>query len=166
MVQTIKKLNPQELVPTLVDGDVQLTQSMAILSYLDKKFPQPSLVFGTPAQQAQIESMANIVTSDIHPLDNLRVLQYLKNTLQISDEQKSTWYHHWIKLGFNAIEAKIDDAGPYCFGEQVSLADVCLIPQVYNAHRFELDMSAFPKIERVNKACLQLEAFSNAAPKV
>lgn len=161
-----KQLNPQELVPTLIDGEVCLSQSMAILSYLDAKFPEPTLVFGDTAQQAHIQSLANIIACDIHPLDNLRVLQYLKNTLHVNDEQKMTWYHHWLELGFTAIEQKISDTGPYCFGEQVSLADVCLIPQVYNAHRFALDMSAFVKIERVNKACLELAGFAKAAPEI
>ena len=159
-----KDLNPQELVPTLVDGDFHVSQSMAILDYLEAQYPNPSLLFGDAQQQAKIRALANIVACDIHPLDNLRVLQYLKGVLKVSDEEKQTWYAHWIVLGFKAIEVQLDSAGPYCFAEQVTLADVCLIPQVYNACRFNVDMIAFPKIERVYNACMQLDAFAKADP--
>ena len=160
-----KKLNPQELVPTLVDDDIVLTQSMAILEYLENKYPTPTLLPGSIEDIAHIRAVTNIVACDIHPLDNLRVLQYLKNKLSVSEEEKNVWYEHWIALGFAAIEKAIDDEGPFCFGQHISLADVCLIPQVYNAHRFACDMSAFPKISRVNNACLNLEAFKKASPE-
>jgi len=159
-----KALNPQSLVPTLVDGDFKLSQSMAILDYLDVRYPQPSLLPGDLRQQAKIRSLANIIACDIHPVNNLRVLQYLKGVLKISDEEKQAWYEHWILLSFAAIEQQVDPDGPYCFADQLSLADVCLIPQIYNAHRFHCDMAAFPKIEKIYQACMQLDAFAKADP--
>lgn len=162
-----QSLNAQERVPTLEDGAIVLTQSMAILEYLEEQHPTPSLLGTDPLNRAQIRSFANVIACDVHPLDNLSVLRYLKGTLGVSDEQKTTWYHHWIHQGFKALEKQLEQhrgAGPYCFGEQVSLADVCLIPQVYNAHRFECDMTKYPLIEAVNAACLALPAFASAAP--
>ena len=159
-----KKLNPQELVPTLVDDDFVLSQSMAIIDYLEAKYPQPSLFYGDLQQHAKIQALANIVACDIHPLNNLRVLQYLKNILNISDAEKQTWYAHWIDLNFKAIEQQVEVNGPYCFGKQITLADVCLIPQVFNANRFNCEMTAFPKINRVYDACLQHAAFAKADP--
>ena len=162
-----RALNAQERVPTMTDGSVVLSQSMAILEYLEEKYPHPSLLGTDPLKRAQIRSFANFIACDIHPLDNLSVLQYLKGTLGVSDAQKNTWYHHWIHQGFKALEAQLKETrgnGPYCFGEQVSLADVCLVPQVYNAHRFGCDMSKYPLIEAVNAVCLALPAFKETAP--
>ena len=138
---------------------------MAIIHYLESLYPNPPLLTGDAKQQAKIQSLANIVACDIHPLDNLRVLQYLKGVLNVSDEEKSTWYAHWITLGFKAIEKSLDPNGLYCLGDNVTLADVCLVPQVYNAHRFNVDMSLFPKIEAVNNELMKVDAFKKAAPQ-
>lgn len=158
-----KELNPQELVPTLVEDDNRITQSMAILEYLESQYPEPALIWGDIATQAKMRSLANIISCDIHPLDNLRVLQYLKNTLAVSDEQKNTWYAHWITLGFNAFEALLPDAN-YCIDNKLSIADVCLVPQVYNACRFKCDMHKYPKIIKAYQNAMQHEEIQKASP--
>ncbi len=159
-----RQLNPQGRVPALQDGDVVLTQSMAILEYLEAKYPEPPILPGDIEQQAQIRAVANVIACDIHPLNNLSVLQYLKNEWQVSDDQKTAWYHHWLKVGFDAVEKMLIRSGDYCFDNQVTLADICLVPQVYNAHRFEFDMQAYPRICAINEACLAKAEFSDAAP--
>ncbi|MCH9643240.1 MAG: maleylacetoacetate isomerase [Gammaproteobacteria bacterium] len=163
--ESYKKLNPQELVPTLVDNDITLTQSMAILDFLESKYPDVSLFVGDLQWDAKIRSVANIVACDIHPLDNLRVLQYLKNTLGIEDSQKSTWYAHWIALGFASIEQLIDGQNGFCYADKPTLADVCLVPQVYNAFRFKCPMQAYPKIVAIYQTCMKIDEFREAAPQ-
>ncbi len=158
-------LNPQGRVPALQDGDLVLTQSMAIVEYLEAKYPEPTLLPGNLAQQAHMRAIADIIACDIHPLNNLGVLQYLVNELHCDEQQKLAWYHHWLRIGFDAIEKMLTSKGAYCFGDQVSLADICLIPQVYNAERFEFDMQPYPRICQINQACLELPAFSKAAPQ-
>ena len=160
-----KALNPQGLVPSLKleDGQI-LTQSPAILEYLETISPQVPLLPKNPIDTAVVRSWCNIIGCDIHPIDNLRVLKYLTGPLKQSEESKLTWYHHWIKLGFDALEQKVK-AAPYCFGKEVTHADLYLIPQVYNALRFDHDMSAYPKIMNIYAACNQLSAFVDAAPE-
>lgn len=161
-----KELNPQELIPTLIDGDVVLSQSLAIMEYLDEAYPDtPSLLSMDTVARAKIRSLALIVATDIQPLDNLRVLQYLKNTMQVSDEQKTQWYAHWIVKGFEAYEAMLNDQDTYSFADQPSLADACLIPQIYNADRFDIDLSWYPNILKIRDNCMQLDAFDNAKPE-
>jgi len=161
-----RELNPQGLVPTLVDGELAVSQSLAIIEYLDEAYPDTySLLSSDTAARAKIRSMALLVATDIQPLDNLRVLQYLKNVMQVSDELKSQWYAHWITEGFKAYEALLNDEDNFSYGDSISLADVCLIPQVYNAERFSIDLSWFPNILKIKDNCLQLSAFEHASPQ-
>ena len=165
---TYRRLNPQGLVPTLETDAVVLTQSMAIIEYLDERFPEPPLLPADAAGRARVRALAQIVACDIHPLNNLRVLQWLRNHLGADKGQRNQWYRHWISEGFNALEALLRnsrDTGRYCHGDTPSLADLCLIPQVYNAIRYECDLEAYPEIRRINTACLELDAFAKAVPE-
>jgi maleylpyruvate isomerase len=158
-------INPAKLVPALrLDSGDVLTQSLAIIDYLDETHPQPPLLPVDRVQRAKVRAVALTIACDIHPIDNLRVLQYLKRTLKHEQSDIDAWYHHWIIQGFNAIEAAIAP-GPYCFGAQVTLADVCLVPQVFNARRLNVPLEAFPKIVAVESACLKLAAFDKARPE-
>ena len=158
-------VNPAKLVPALrLDSGDVLTQSLAIIDYLDETHPQPPLLPVDPLQRAKVRAVALTIACDIHPIDNLRVLQYLKRTLKHEQSDIDAWYHHWIIQGFNAIEAAIAP-GPHCFGAQVTLADICLVPQVFNARRLNVPLEAFPKIVAVESACLKLAAFDKARPE-
>ena len=158
-------INPAKLVPALrLDSGDVLTQSLAIIDYLDETHPQPPLLPVDPVQRAKVRAVALTIACDIHPIDNLRVLQYLKRTLKHEQSDIDAWYHHWIIQGFNAIEAAIAP-GPHCFGAQVTLADICLVPQVFNARRLNVPLEAFPKIVAVESACLKLAAFDKARPE-
>ena len=163
-----RSLNPQEVVPTLVDGALSVGQSLAIIEYLEARYPQPALYPPTPDAQALARQFALIIACDIHPLNNLRVLKYLKRELHQEQAASDAWYRHWIQNGFRALEqllANNDWQGPYCLGEQVTVADVCLLPQLYNAHRFRTPMDDFSILLEVEKACMELEAFRQAAPE-
>lgn len=163
-----REKNPQSLVPTLLldDGSV-LTQSMAIMEFLEEQFAEPALLPKNATARAIVRSMCQIIVSDIHPIDNLRVLQYLKNELRVSDEQKAAWYGHWIADGFQALETLVARyRGEYCFGDTVSLADVCLVPQIYNARRFNISLEAFPHLAGIESNCQKIRAFREAAPEV
>ena len=160
--------NPQELVPLLDDNGKLLSQSMAICEYIDEEYDGPKLLPSEPFLRAKVRSVCQIIACDIHPLDNLRVLQYLKGELGVSDEQKSTWYAHWIVEGFKALESMLDEykaKGPYCFGEELTLADVFLVSQMYNARRFDVDLTDFSRLVEVEQHCLTLDAFSDATPE-
>lgn len=163
-------LNPQHLVPALIDSnghqDFCITQSLAIIEYLEERYPQLSLLPERTEERAIVRAMAQSIACEIHPLDNLRVLQYLVNDMAVTDENKMQWYHHWIHLGFTALEAQLETyAGQFCFGDSVTIADVCLVPQVYNARRFNVDLSAYPNIVRIDKTCNQLGVFIDARPE-
>ena len=160
-----RAVNPQMRVPALQlsSGDV-LTQSLAIIEYLDEIEPTPPLLPADALARAKVRAVAQMVACDIHPLNNLVVLQYLKRTLKHEQADIDTWYHHWVIEGFNAIEAMIAPA-PYACGAHVTIADVCLIPQVANARRFKVPLEAFPKIVSVEQACLKLAAFDKARPE-
>lgn len=163
-----RSLNPQGVLPTLVDGDVCLGQSLAIMDYLEARCPEPALYPPAPTERAFAQQVALAVACDIHPLNNLRVLKFLKRELQQDDETMNTWYQHWITVGFTAIEALLSGRGwqgPYCLDGQVTIADVCLLPQIYNARRFEVPMEDFPTLVAIEQACLELEAFRQAAPE-
>jgi len=163
-----KALNPQELVPTLVDGDVIIGQSMAILEYLEEKYPKPSLLPQDLKSRAFVRQLCQLVACDIHPLNNLRVLNYISQDLEISEAKKESWYHHWLRKGFQAYEELLKQRaieGTYSLGEELSLADACLIPQLYNANRFNFPMDEFPRLLAINENCLQLERFQNAVPE-
>ncbi|WP_283629639.1 maleylacetoacetate isomerase [Shewanella baltica] len=163
-------LNPLELVPTLVmddelDADA-LSQSLAIIEYLDEIHPQSPLLPASALERAHVRAMALTVACEIHPLNNLRVLQYLTQTLGVDEAAKNTWYHHWVASGFAALETLlVRHSGRHCFGDTVTLADLCLVPQVYNAQRFNVDLTPYPNIMRVWTECNQLEAFADAAPE-
>jgi maleylpyruvate isomerase len=160
--------NPLGLVPALEsdDGDL-LTQSVAILEWLEETCPEPALLPVDPLQRARVRAVVNTIACDIHPLNNLAVLKHLRNDLQATEEQVSQWYCTWVQRGFGAIEQTLA-ASPdaFCCGDQPTLADVCLVPQVFNADRFEVPMDAYPNIRRVTDHCNRLAAFARAAPGV
>lgn len=159
-------LNPAELVPTLVDGDLVLNQSMAILQYLDDLYPQHPLLPEDKVAKAKVLAFTLDIACEMHPLNNLRVLHYLKGPLAHSQEETDAWYRHWMTLGFNALEQRLETyAGDYCFGNEISMADLVLVPQVYNAHRYQLDMTAYPKAQSIYENCLKLDAFHKASPE-
>jgi maleylpyruvate isomerase len=161
-------LNPQGLVPMLVaDGGAVLTQSLAIIEYLDEAYPAPPLLPAAPVERARVRGIALEIACDIHPLNNLRVLQYLKNTLGVSEEQKDAWYKYWIDVGLEALERRLarDPAtGRFCHGEVPTLADICLVPQLANARRMNVDVSPYPTLTRIEAAAISLPAFVDAAP--
>lgn len=163
-------LNPQGLVPLLVDagnGGVRIAQSLAILEYLDEAYPVPALLPADPARRAQVRALALHIACDIHPLNNLRVLQYLSTELGASDEAKNAWYRHWVDKGLAAVEqglAVLD--GRLSLGERPGYLEACLIPQLYNARRFECDLNGYPRILAIAARCEALEAFKQAAPEV
>lgn len=163
------KLNPQGGVPFFVDGDVQFGQSLAMLEYLDEKYSGPALIHGSADDKAYIRQLSYIIACDIHPLNNLKVWKgYVGKKLGADDKQMQDWYHHWISEGLKAYEATLvqnNKMGKFSFGDQPSMADICLIPQLYNARRFNVDLSAYPNILTIEKNCLPLEAFQKASPE-
>jgi len=160
--------NPQGLVPALQDGDLILTQSLAICEYLDEAYPgTKQLLPDSASDKAKVRSIAQLIACDIHPVNNLRMLKYLVSELGASDEQKTVWYQHWIYKGFDALErilAESEIAGDFCCGDEPTLADLCLVPQVFNANRFNCDMDRYPNIVRINDSCLKLKPFADAHP--
>jgi maleylacetoacetate isomerase len=163
-------LNPQGLVPALEHDGALIPQSLAIIEYLEEAFPaSPRLLPQAPLERAQVRAMALAIACDVHPLNNLRVLNYLRSALQQSQEAIDTWYRHWIAEGFTALEqwiARSSGDGKHCFGSAVTLADVCLIPQVYNARRLQTNLSPYPSLLRVSEALESLPAFAAARPEV
>ncbi|GIK80626.1 MAG: maleylacetoacetate isomerase [Alphaproteobacteria bacterium] len=160
-----RAVNPQARVPALAlsTGEV-LTQSLAIIEYLDEVYPDPPLLPAEAVQRAQVRAAAQLVACDIHPLNNTSVLNYLKGTLGHDQATVDAWYRNWILLGFDALEAVIRP-GPYAFGAHVTMADLCLVPQVFNARRFKVPLDDYPKITAVEAACLALPAFDKARPE-
>ncbi len=160
-------LNPQGLVPLLVDGTTRIPQSLAILEYLDERYPQPALLPRDHALRAQIRGLALHIACDIHPLNNLRVLHYLSTELGVEAVAKDAWYRHWVETGLAALEQGLARLPtPLSLGERPGYLEACLIPQVYNARRFNCDLHAYPRILAVVERCNSLEAFANAAPEV
>jgi maleylacetoacetate isomerase len=163
-----KSINPQALVPALEDGHRIFTQSLAIIEYLEERFPKPALLPADPADRALVRSMALLIACEIHPIQNLRVLLYLKKHLNHSDEELNAWARHWIMLGLSALEQmrlSLPQPGAFCFGDRPTLADICLVPQLANARRFGVDLASFPSVMNVEQNCLALSAFVNAAPE-
>ncbi len=157
--------NPQGFVPTLeIDGH-QLTQSLAILDYLDARFPNPPFVSKDPARRSRTLAQALLIACDIHPLNNLRVLKYLGRELGAEEPARDDWYRHWVREGFVALERMAEGSGRYLGGDSPDLADICLVPQMFNARRFELDLAPFPTLVRIDAALQELDAFASASPE-
>ncbi|HEU0277263.1 MAG TPA: maleylacetoacetate isomerase [Rhodanobacteraceae bacterium] len=163
-----RKLNPLALVPTLVDGAQVLTQSLAIMEYLDDAYPEtPPLLPTAAPERARARAIAQAIACDIHPIGDLRILQYLAREFAVDDAGRSAWSRHWIEVGFAAIETMLAaGAGDFCVGAAPSLADCCLVPQVYNARRHGVALDAYPAIVRIDAACRRLDAFARAVPEV
>ncbi|MGH8802598.1 MAG: maleylacetoacetate isomerase [Casimicrobiaceae bacterium] len=161
-------LNPQGLVPALtLDDGSMLTQSLAIVEYLEETHAEPPLLPPEPIARARVRSLALSIACEIHPLDNLRVLNYLLGTMGVSKEQKNGWYRHWIDVGFEALEKRLAgerETGRFCHGDAPTLADICVVPQIANARRFRIDLSPYPTLVRIDAACNTLPAFADAAP--
>jgi maleylpyruvate isomerase len=163
-----KAVNPQALVPALEDGGKILTQSLAIVEYLEEKYPQPPLLPSDPADRALVRSMALVIACEVHPIQNLRVLNHVKKEYNQTDDQVNRWAQHWIDLGLSALEQLIvaqSKRGNFCFGDTPTLADICLVPQLGNARRYGCDLSQYPTLLQIEKTCMALPAFSNAAPE-
>lgn len=161
--------NPFGLIPSMVTEDNQLIhQSLAIIEYLDVVYPEINLIPKNPLDMVYVKSIAYDVAIDIHPLNNLRILKYLQGHLGVNDEDKNAWYQHWIYKGFTGLESFLKTSnkyGKFCFGDTPTIADICLVPQVFNAKRFKCNLDAYPLIKNIDENCLNLDAFKNALPQ-
>lgn len=163
-----RRLNPQGLVPLLIDNGVVINQSLAIIEYLDEAYPKLPLLPLSPEWRARVRAFALMICCDIHPLNNLRVHDYLKTELQQDEAARMGWYRHWIAEGLAALEQTLVDRSPhtpFCFGDEPGLADACLIPQLYNACRFECDTEPYPTLRKIHGNCMALKPFQQAAPE-
>jgi maleylacetoacetate isomerase len=161
-------INPQALVPALEDDGRIFSQSLAIIEYLEERYPKPPLLPSDAADRAVVRSMALLIACEVHPIQNLRVLNHLKSDHKQSDDDTIRWARHWINLGLAALEQMVVRAskeGKFCFGEMPTIADLCLVPQLANARRFGVDLSMYPKLLAIEAACMSLPAFTNAAPE-
>ncbi len=162
------KINPQGLVPVLVDGDIVLRQSLAIIEYLDEKYPRPPLLPGSASGRARVRGLAYLIADEMQPMNNLGVLQYLEHQAGFDQQRLDDWYRHWITKGFTALEQLLStggQSGQFCHGDTPGLADCCLVPQLYNARRYHCDLTAFPTLTRIEKNCGQSAAFQRAEPE-
>lgn len=160
------KINPSKQVPCLIDGSLTLGQSMAILEYIEEEFPHPALMPRVRSERALIRQICEVINSGIQPFQNLSTTNYLSQTMKISDEQKMDWIKHWLTRGFESLETLMQKhSGSYTFGNSITLADCLLIPQVFSAQRFKIDLSPFVKVMEVNNRCLQLTDFIKAGPE-
>lgn len=165
--ENFRALNPDALVPVLEHEGVALTQSLAIIEYLEETYPTPALLAKNSLDRAWQRSLALMIACDIHPINNLRILQYLTNVLHVSEEEKNTWYRHWCEQGLAAVENMLANdvrVGRYCYGDSPSLADCFLIPQIANAKRLQCNLTNMPTLLRINDACLELDSFIHASP--
>jgi maleylacetoacetate isomerase len=163
-----RALNPQALVPALEDNGQIFSQSLAIIEYLEERYPKPPLLPSEAADRAVVRSMALLIACEVHPIQNLRVLNHLKSDHKQSDDDTARWARHWINLGLSALEQmviSVSKQGEFCFGQTPTMADLCLVPQLANARRFGVGMSAYPKLLAVEAACMSLPAFADAAPE-
>jgi maleylacetoacetate isomerase len=161
-----RAMNPQATIPTLDDDGTVLWQSLAIVEYLDARFPEPRLIPDEPVARARVQALAQLIVCEIHPLNNLRVLNYLRNELALDDAAVGKWYAHWIAEGFGPLETLVARYGSarHCYGDSLSLADVCLVPQLYNARRFNCDLAPYPALVQIGTALESNPAFAAAAP--
>lgn len=163
-----RKLNPQGLVPTLVENGVVIPQSLAIIEYLEECYPETPLLPLSPDWRARVRAFAQAICCDIHPLNNLRVIDYLRDEMGQDEAARQAWYRHWLAEGLTALEQTLTVASPhtpFCFGDEPGLADACLIPQLYNARRYECDLSPYPILRKIDEHCLALKPFQLAAPE-
>ncbi|HEX4647749.1 MAG TPA: maleylacetoacetate isomerase [Steroidobacteraceae bacterium] len=163
-----RAVNPQGLIPVVMDGDVTVTQSLAIIEYLDETHPEPPLLPRSPVDRAQVRSLALAVACDIHPLGNTRVLAYLRATFGADDKAVNAWVAEWIGAGFRALEERVrrtSGDGRHMFGSQITLADLCIVPQMYNARRYEVDVQPYPRLREICAHLERLPAFARAAPE-
>ncbi len=162
-----KLLNPAALVPVMVDGGETLSQSLAIIEYLEELYPSPPLLPQGASARARVRAIALSIACEIHPLNNLRVLGYLSKTLGVSDDEKNAWYRYWVETGLAAVEAQLADdprSGAFCHGDAATLADICLVPQIFNAQRFNCELGHVPTVMGIFRRCLDLPAFADAVP--
>lgn len=161
-------LNPQRLVPLLVDGEHRIAQSLAIIEYLDETKPGARLLPADPLARARVRSLSMIVAADIHPLNNLRVLNYLRDTVRTDQETIADWYRHWCDEGLSALECELADGatGRFCHGDTPTMVDVCLVPQIFNARRFDTKVERYARVMRIYDECMRLQAFRDAEPSV
>jgi maleylacetoacetate isomerase len=161
-----KRVNPAGLVPCLIEDGQLLTQSLAIIEYLDETHPAVPLLPKTPLERARVRALSMLVACEIHPINNLRVLKFLTGPMKHTDAERDTWYRHWVEDGLGKLEAMLADGktGKFCHGDAPSMADTCLVPQVANGMRFKCDFSGVPTVMRIYEACNQLDAFKKAAP--
>jgi maleylacetoacetate isomerase/maleylpyruvate isomerase len=166
LAESYAAVSASRLVPLLRDGDAVLTQSLAIIEYLDETHPQPRLLPADPAGRARVRALALDIACEIHPLNNLRVLRYLTQSLKVAEEDKDRWYRHWVETGLEVVERQLA-AQPdrYCHGDSPTLADITLVPQVFNAQRFKCRTDHLPQVMRVFEACMQLPAFEKTRPE-
>lgn len=163
-----RRIGPDGIVPALVDGDLVLQQSLAIIEYLEETHPTPALLPSAPGDRAYVRAIALQIACEIHPLNNLRVLKYLKHTLNVADEAKDAWYRHWVTNGFDVLEPRLASdsrTGTFVYGDTPTMADLALVPQVFNAQRFNVDMSPYPTIQRIYDEALRHDAFVRASPE-
>jgi maleylacetoacetate isomerase/maleylpyruvate isomerase len=162
-----RAINPFGLVPSYSEDGRTIRQSLAIIEYLDERYPEPALLPSTPFARAEVRQLALSIACDIHPLNNPRILQYLERELQADENARLKWMRHWIQAGLEALEVMLLQAGgtgPFCYGDMPTLADCCLVPQLFNARRFEVDLSGCPRLQAIDAACRQLQAFQEAPP--
>jgi maleylacetoacetate isomerase len=165
MAESYAAVSPSRMVPLLKDGDALVTQSLAILEYLDETHPEPPLLPADPLGRARVRALAQDIACEIHPLNNLRVLRYLVHDLKVSEDDKNRWYRHWVETGLEVVERQLAaQPGRYCHGDSPTLADCTLVPQVFNALRFDCRTEHLPNVMRVHAACLQLDAFTRTQP--
>jgi maleylacetoacetate isomerase len=166
MSESYAAVSASRLVPLLKDGDQVLTQSLAILEYLDETHPEPPLLPRTPAERARVRALALDIACEIHPLNNLRVLRYLVGSLKVTEDDKNRWYRHWVETGLEVVERQLAaQPATYCHGEAPTLADCCLVPQIFNAQRFDCRTDHLPNVMRVFENCMKLDAFEQTRPE-
>jgi maleylpyruvate isomerase len=165
--EEFKEVNPQGRVPALIVGTETLIQSLAIMEYLEETYPDPPLLPSDSLGKAKVRAICGVIACDIHPLNNLAVLNYLRDKIDLSEADREKWYRHWVKEGFDALETMLSrskEKGKFCFGDRPTLADVCLVPQIVNAQRFNCPLDCYPILSEIFEACMDIKEFSDAHP--